>query len=68
MSAYHAPKVPTILTKTQRYHLHTWLALDLQGHSLEEIREHFEVTQARRRESKKRREANAREAARTVEQ
>ena len=68
MSAYTAPKVPTILTKTQRYHLHTWLALDLQGHSLEEIRAHFEVTQARRRESKKRRQANAREAARTVEQ
>lgn len=68
MSAYTAPKVPTILTKTQRYHLHTWLALDLQGHSLEEIREHFEVTQERRRESKKRRQANAREAARTAAQ
>ncbi|MBK3477446.1 hypothetical protein JJD66_15265 [Pseudomonas sp. MF6751] len=62
MSAYHAPKVPTILTKTQRYHLHTWLSLDLQGHTLEEIREHFEVTQGRRREAKKVREAKAREA------
>lgn len=36
--------------------------LDLQGHTLEEIREHFEVTQARRREAKKVREAKAREA------
>ncbi|MBJ2270840.1 hypothetical protein JFT60_26025 [Pseudomonas sp. MF6772] len=62
MSLYHAPKVPTILTKTQRYHLHTWLSLDLQGHTLEEIREHFEVTQGRRREAKKVREAKAREA------
>ena len=54
--------MPTILTKSQRYHLHTWLALDLKGHTLEEIREHFEVTQARRREAKKVREAKAREA------
>lgn len=66
MSAYTAPKVPTILSKTQRYYLHTWLALDVQGHSLEEIREHFEITQARRRESKKRREANARGSALTA--
>lgn len=63
MNGYQAPKVPTILTKTQRYYLHTWLALDLQGHSLEDIREHFEVTQARRRASKKAREAKARESA-----
>lgn len=66
MSAYTAPKVPTSLSKTQRYYLHTWLALDLQGHSLEEIREHFEITQARRQESKKRREANARGSALTA--
>lgn len=62
MSAFHAPKVPTILIKSQRYHLHTWLALDLQGHTLQEIREHFEVAHARRREAKKVREAKAREA------
>lgn len=63
MSAYTAPQVPTILTKAQRYRLHTWLALDLQGHTLEEIREHLAAVQANRQASKKARLERAREVA-----
>lgn len=62
MSAYTAPKVPTILTRQQRYRLHTWLTLDLEGYSLGAIQTHLRAVKANSQHAKRVREAKVKEA------